>query len=107
MKKIIAVVILAVFAAGFFGLMVPRHVLNTLGLARADCDRQNCFSIRRATTCCGRLPRAKWALKVRNARYGWHLEIPAIQLITPKWPDAANYEAERERGQDFESHHHC
>jgi uncharacterized membrane protein YraQ (UPF0718 family) len=42
MKKIIAVVILAVFAAGFFGLMVPRHVLNTLGLARADCDRQNC-----------------------------------------------------------------
>ena len=34
MKKIIAVVILAVFAAGFFGLMVPRHVLNTLGLAR-------------------------------------------------------------------------
>ena len=38
MKKIIAVVILAVFAAGFFGLMVPRHVLNTLGLARADCD---------------------------------------------------------------------
>ena len=21
-----------------------------------------------------RLPRAKWALKVRNARYGWHLE---------------------------------
>ena len=42
MKKIIAVVILAVFAAGFFGLMVPRHVLNTLGLARVDCDRQNC-----------------------------------------------------------------
>jgi uncharacterized membrane protein YraQ (UPF0718 family) len=29
MKKIIAVVILAVFAAGFFGLMVPRHVLNS------------------------------------------------------------------------------
>jgi hypothetical protein len=46
-------------------------------------------------------------LKVRNTRYGWHLEIPAIQLITPKLPDAANYEAERERGQDFESHHHC
>jgi hypothetical protein len=46
-------------------------------------------------------------LKVRNARDGWHLEIPAIQLITPKLPDAANYEAERERSQDFESHHHC
>jgi hypothetical protein len=40
-------------------------------------------------------------------RAGWHLEIPAIQLITPKLPDAANYKAERERGQDFESHHHC
>jgi hypothetical protein len=46
-------------------------------------------------------------LKARNARYGWHLEIPTIQLITPKLPDAANYEAERERGQDFESHQHC
>ena len=56
---------------------------------------------------CGRLPRAKWALKVRNARNRWHLEIPAIQLIAPNLPDAANYEAERERGQDFESHHHC
>ena len=54
-----------------------------------------------------RLPRAKWALKVRNARNRWHLEIPAIQLIAPNLPDAANYEAERERGQDFESHHHC
>jgi len=43
MRKIIAVVILAVFAVGFFGLMVPRHVLNSLGLARADCDRQNCW----------------------------------------------------------------
>jgi hypothetical protein len=38
---------------------------------------------------------------------GGHLEIPAVQLITPNLPDAANYEAERERGQDFESHHHC
>ena len=65
------------------------------------------FSIRRATTCCGRSPRAKWALKVRNARHGWHLEIPAVQLITPNLPDAANYETERERGQDFESHQHC
>jgi hypothetical protein len=36
----IAVVILAaVLAAGFLGLTVP-HVLNTLGLAAADCD--NC-----------------------------------------------------------------
>ena len=26
---------------------------------------------------------------------------------TPNLPDAANYEAERERGQDFEGHHHC
>jgi hypothetical protein len=48
----------------------------------------------------------EWALKARNARDGWHLEIPAVQLITPNLPDAANYEAERERGQDFESHHH-
>ena len=30
--------------------------------------------------CCGRLPRAKRALKTRNARDGWHLEIPAVQL---------------------------
>ena len=37
MKKIIALVILAVVAAGFFGLTVPRHVLNTLGFAMADC----------------------------------------------------------------------
>jgi hypothetical protein len=58
-------------------------------------------------TCCGRLPRAKWAWKARNARDGWHLEIPAVQLITPDLPDAANYEADRERGQDFESYHHC
>ena len=43
MKKIIAVVILAVFAVGFFGLMVPRHVLNTLGFAMADCtDGSGC-----------------------------------------------------------------
>ena len=36
----------------------------------------------------------KWALKARNARDGWHLEIPSVQLITPNLPDAANYEAE-------------
>jgi hypothetical protein len=43
MKKIIAVVILAVVAAGFFGLTVPRHVLNTLGFAMADCtDGSGC-----------------------------------------------------------------
>jgi hypothetical protein len=46
-------------------------------------------------------------LKARNARDGWHFEIPAVQLVTPNLPDAANYEAERERGQDFESHQHC
>jgi hypothetical protein len=41
MKKIIAVVIFtAVLATGFLGLMVPRHVLKTFGLAAADCD--NC-----------------------------------------------------------------
>jgi hypothetical protein len=42
MKKIIVFTILAIVAAGFFGLIVPRHVLNTLGLAAADCDSQNC-----------------------------------------------------------------
>ncbi len=42
MKKIIAFMILAIVAAGFFGLIVPRHVLNTLGIAAADCDGQNC-----------------------------------------------------------------
>jgi len=43
MKKIIALVILAVVAAGFFGLTVPRHVLNTLGFAMADCtDDSGC-----------------------------------------------------------------
>jgi hypothetical protein len=41
MKKLIAVVILAaVLVAGFLGLAVPRDMLNTLGLAAADCD--NC-----------------------------------------------------------------
>jgi hypothetical protein len=42
MKKIVVVVIVAIVAAGFFGLIVPRHVLNTLGIAAADCDYQNC-----------------------------------------------------------------
>ena len=43
MKKIIAVVILAVVAATFFGLTVPRHVLNTFGFAMADCtDGSGC-----------------------------------------------------------------
>ena len=37
MKKIIALVILAVVAAGFFSLTVPRHVLNTLGFAMTSC----------------------------------------------------------------------
>jgi hypothetical protein len=32
MRKIIALAILAVVAAAFFGLTVPRHVLNTFGL---------------------------------------------------------------------------
>ena len=42
MKKIIAFMILTIVAAGLFGLIVPRHVLNTLGFAAADCDSQNC-----------------------------------------------------------------
>jgi hypothetical protein len=43
MKKFIAMVIfVAVLAAGLFGLIVPRHVLNTLGLATADCGSQGC-----------------------------------------------------------------
>jgi hypothetical protein len=33
----------AIVAAGFFGLTVPRHVLNTLGFAMADCtDDSGC-----------------------------------------------------------------
>jgi hypothetical protein len=42
MKKIIALMILAIVAAEFFGLIAPRHVLNTLGFAAVDCDRHNC-----------------------------------------------------------------
>ena len=43
MRKIIALVILAVVAAAFFGLTVPRHVRNTFGFAMADCtDGSGC-----------------------------------------------------------------
>ncbi len=43
MKKAIVVMIFAaVLAAGLFGLIVPRHVLNTFGFATADCGTQNC-----------------------------------------------------------------
>jgi hypothetical protein len=43
MRKIIALAILAVVAAAFFGLTVPRHVLNTFGFAMADCtDGSGC-----------------------------------------------------------------
>ena len=35
------------------------------------------------------------------------LEYTAVQLITPNLPEADDYEAEGERGQDFEDHHHC
>jgi len=42
MKKIIAIMIVAIVAAGFLSLVAPRHVLNTLGIAAADCDYQNC-----------------------------------------------------------------
>ena len=45
------------------------------------------------------------ASKARNTRDA--LESTAVQLITPNLPDAADYEAEDERGQDFEDHHHC
>jgi hypothetical protein len=31
-----------------------------------------------------------------------HLAIAAVQLITPNLPDAPDYKAERERGQDLE-----
>jgi len=45
------------------------------------------------------------ALKARNTRDV--LESTAVQLITPNLPEAADYEAEGERGQDFENHLHC
>jgi hypothetical protein len=44
------------------------------------------------------------ALKAPNTRDA--LEYTAVQLITPNLPEAADYEAEGERGQD-EDHHHC
>jgi hypothetical protein len=44
-------------------------------------------------------------LKAPNTRDA--LEYTAVQLITPNLPEAADYEAEDERGQDFEDHHHC
>ena len=44
------------------------------------------------------------ALKARNTRYA--LESTAVQLTTPNLPEAADYEAEDERGH-FENHHHC
>jgi hypothetical protein len=45
------------------------------------------------------------ALKAPNTRDA--LEYTAVQLITPNLPEAGDYEAEGERGQDFEDHHHC
>ena len=45
------------------------------------------------------------ALNARNMRDA--LESTAVQLITPNLPEAADYKAEGERGQDFENHHHC
>jgi len=41
-------------------------------------------------------------LEARNASDRRHLAISAVQLVTPNLPDAPNYEAERERGQDLE-----
>jgi len=35
------------------------------------------------------------------------LESTAVELITPNLLEAADYEAEGERGQDFENHLHC
>jgi len=42
MKNIIALVVLAIIAGGLLSLIVPRHVLSTLGFAAVDCDSQNC-----------------------------------------------------------------
>jgi hypothetical protein len=44
-------------------------------------------------------------LKAPNTRDA--LEYTAVQLVTPNSPEAADCEAEGERGQDFEDHHHC
>jgi hypothetical protein len=54
----------------------------------------------RAATCCGHLPPTEWALKAPNTRDA--LEYTAVQLVTPNSPEAADCEAEGERGQDFE-----
>jgi hypothetical protein len=59
----------------------------------------------RAATCCGHLPPTEWGFE--GAEYARRLEYTAVQLVTPNLPEAANYEAEGERGQDFEDHHHC
>jgi len=45
------------------------------------------------------------ALKARYTRDV--LESTAVELITPNLLEAADYEAEGERGQDFENHLHC
>ncbi len=45
------------------------------------------------------------ALKAPNTHDA--LEYTAVQLIMPNLPEAADYEAECERGQDFEDHDHC
>jgi hypothetical protein len=45
------------------------------------------------------------ALKAPNTRDA--LEYTAVQLVTPNLQEAADCEAEGERGQDFEDHHHC
>jgi hypothetical protein len=42
-------------------------------------------------------------LKAPNTRDA--LEYTAVQLVTPNSPEAADCEAEGERGQDFEDHH--
>ena len=48
--------------------------------------------------------RAKWTLKARNARDRWHLEIPAVQLITPNLPDAAHFTRGFGRGCGLSTH---
>jgi hypothetical protein len=41
-KRIIAVVIVLIAAAVTWGITVPRHFLNTLGIVTAVCDDQTC-----------------------------------------------------------------
>jgi hypothetical protein len=45
------------------------------------------------------------ALKARNTRDV--LKSTAVQLITPNLLEAADYEAEGERGHDLKNHLHC